>query len=99
MIYNKKKEVLMAKKDKKSALEEMFEMFGINEILKFLEGKPEFIRKVSEMGRQKKESRLVINMPEWLKIVLQEKAKQDGMSMNEIVRVAVIEYLSKEKKK
>jgi len=87
----------MTLKDDKSALEEMFEMFGINDILKFLEGKPEFVKKFSEMNLQKKESRLVINMPEWLKKVLQEKASQKGVSMNEIVRVAVIEYLSKEK--
>jgi hypothetical protein len=77
------------------ALEEMFEMFGINDILKFLESKPELVKKVSEMNLQKKESRLVINMPEWLKMVLQEKATQKGVSMNEIVRVAIIEYLSK----
>jgi hypothetical protein len=87
----------MGKKDDKFTMDDFFEMFGINDILKFLEGKPEFVKKVSEMRGQKKESRLVINMPEWLKMVLQEKAKQKGVSMNELVRVAVIEYLSKEK--
>ena len=88
----------MGKKEDKFTMDDFFEMFGINDILKFLEGKPEFVKKVYQMSGQKKESRLVINMPEWLKNGLQEKAKQSGMSMNEIVRVAVIEYLSKEKK-
>jgi hypothetical protein len=87
----------MGKKDDKFTMDDFFEMFGINDILKFLEGKPDLAKKVSEMRGQKKESRLVINMPEWLKNGLQEKAKQKGVSMNEIVRVAVIDYLSKEK--
>lgn len=89
----------MAKKDDKFTMDDFFEMFGINDILKFLEGKPDLAKKVSEMRGQKKESRLVINMPEWLKNGLQEQAEQKDMSMNQIVRVAVIEYLSKEKKK
>ena len=53
------------------------------------------IKKASEMSLQKKQERLVINLPAWLKDRLKNKAKQTGKSMNEIIRLALTEYLAK----
>ena len=53
------------------------------------------IEEASKMSLQKKEERLVINLPAWLKDRLKNKAKQAGQSMNEIIRLALTEYLAK----
>jgi len=55
------------------------------------------IKEASQLSLQKKENRMVINLPEWLKDKLKERAKRTGVSMNEIIRNALAEYLSKEK--
>lgn len=54
------------------------------------------IKTISQISAQKKESRLVINLPEWLKKMLAEKAKADNMSMNQVIRIALIDYLTKD---
>ena len=88
------------KKDNDSlGINEMFEMFGINALTDLLMGKPEVIKGMSGISRQKKVKRLVINLPEWLKILLKEKSRQTGLSMNDIVRLALTDYLAKEAKK
>ena len=51
------------------------------------------IKKASEMSRQKKQQRLVINMPEWLKERLMKLSHRKKISMNEIIRQALTEYL------
>jgi hypothetical protein len=53
------------------------------------------IEEASKMSLQKKEERLVINLPAWLKDRLKNKAKRTGQSMNEIIRLALTEYLAK----
>ena len=53
------------------------------------------IEEASKMSLQKKEERLVINLPAWLKDRLKSKSKQTGKSMNEIIRLALSEYLAK----
>ena len=53
------------------------------------------IKDASKMSLQKKEERLVINLPAWLKERLKKRAKQTDQSMNEIIRIALTEYLSK----
>lgn len=53
------------------------------------------IKEASEMSLQKKEERLVINLPAWLKERLKKKSDRTGQSMNEIIRIALTEYLSK----
>ena len=56
----------------------------------------EIIKTISQISTQKMESRLVINLPEWLKKLLAEKAKADNMSMNQVIRIALLDYLTKE---
>lgn len=87
------------KDDKVFDMDEFFDMFDINAISDFLLGKPKAIKGISDLSMQKKGSRLVINLPEWLKALLKRKAEQEGLSMNETVRVALIEYLTKEENK
>lgn len=87
------------KDDKVFDMDEFFDMFGINDISDFLFGKPKAIKGISELSMQKKGNRLVINLPEWLKALLKRKAEKEGLSMNETVRVALIEYLTKEEGK
>jgi hypothetical protein len=53
------------------------------------------IEEASKMSLQKKEERLVINLPAWLKDRLKKKSNRTGKSMNEIIRIALTEYLSK----
>ena len=53
------------------------------------------IEEASELSLQKKEQRLMVNLPEWLKDRLQKRAKRTGKSMNEIIRLALTQYLSK----
>jgi len=53
------------------------------------------IKEASEMSLQKKEERLVINLPAWLKDRLKKKSNRTKQSMNEIIRIALTEYLSK----
>ena len=53
------------------------------------------IEEASQLSLQKKEERLVINLPAWLKDRLKNKAKQTGQSMNEIIRLALAEHLAK----
>ena len=55
----------------------------------------EVIKEASQMSLQKKEERLVINLPAWLKERLKNKSNRTGQSMNEIIRTALTEYLSK----
>ena len=57
----------------------------------------DIIKRISQMSAQKKENRLVINLPEWIKKWLAEKAKADKMSMNQVIRIALIDYLTKDK--
>ena len=54
------------------------------------------IKETSKMSMQKKHERLVINMPEWLKDRLKKISKRSGLSMNEIIRSALVDYLLKE---
>lgn len=53
------------------------------------------IEEASKMSLQKKEERLVTNLPAWLKDRLKKRARQTGQSMNEIIRIALTEYLAK----
>lgn len=53
------------------------------------------IEEASKMSLQKKEERLVINLPAWLKDRLKKKARRTERSMNEIIRLALTEYLAK----
>ena len=53
------------------------------------------IEEASELSLQKKEQRLMVNLPEWLKDRLQKRAKRTGKSMNEIIRLALTQYLAK----
>ena len=55
----------------------------------------EVIKEASQMSLQKKEKRLMINLPAWLKERLKTKSNRTGKSMNEIIRIALTEYLSK----
>lgn len=55
------------------------------------------IKQAAQMSLQKKEKRFVINLPEWMKDKLKEKADGAGVSMNEIIRLAIADYLSKDK--
>jgi hypothetical protein len=55
------------------------------------------IKEASRMSLQKKEKRMVINLPEWMKDELLKRAKSTDKSMNEIIRTAIADYLSKEK--
>jgi hypothetical protein len=55
----------------------------------------EVIKEASQMSLQKKEERLVINLPAWLKDRLKKRANRTDKSMNEIIRIALTEYLSK----
>ncbi len=54
------------------------------------------IKETSKMSMQKKHERLVINMPKWLKDRLAKISKRSGLSMNEIIRSALVDYLLKE---
>ncbi len=56
------------------------------------------VKQASQMSLQKKEQRLVINMPEWLKDRLIKISKRKGVSMNEIIRQALVEYLLEQEK-
>ncbi len=56
----------------------------------------DIIKAISRISAQKKESRLVINLPEWLKKMLAEKAKADNISMNQVIRIALIDHLTKD---
>lgn len=56
----------------------------------------DIIKRISQMSTQKKENRLVINLPEWIKKWLANKAKADNMSMNQVIRIALLDYLTKE---
>ena len=56
----------------------------------------DIIKRISQLSDQKKESRLVINLPEWLKKMLEEKAKADNISMNQVIRIALIDHLTKD---
>jgi hypothetical protein len=53
------------------------------------------IEEASKMSLQKKEESLVINLPAWLKDRLKKKSNRTGKSMNEIIRLALSEYLAK----
>jgi hypothetical protein len=53
------------------------------------------IKEASQLSLQKKEERLVINLPAWLKDRLKKRANRTNKSMNEIIRIALSEYLSK----
>ena len=55
----------------------------------------EVIKEASQLSLQKKEERLVTNLPAWLKDRLKKRARQTGQSMNEIIRIALTEYLAK----
>jgi len=55
----------------------------------------EVIKEASQLSLQKKEERLVINLPAWLKDRLKKRANRTDKSMNEIIRIALSEYLSK----
>lgn len=55
------------------------------------------MKQAAQMSLQKKEKRMVINLPEWMKDALQDRAKKADKSMNEIIRTAIADYLSKEK--
>jgi len=55
------------------------------------------MKQAAQMSLQKKEKRFVINLPEWMKDKLQERAKSADKSMNEIIRTAIADYLSKDK--
>jgi hypothetical protein len=82
---------------KKNPLDEMFDFFGINDITDLVLGKKdkaEAIKRITELSKQKKECRLVINLPEWLKTQLNKHAKEANTSMNEVIRSAIIEYLA-----
>jgi len=56
----------------------------------------DLIKRVAQISSQKKEKRLVINLPDWIKKMLAEKAKADNMSMNQVIRTALIDYLTKD---
>jgi predicted HicB family RNase H-like nuclease len=78
---------------------ESFIQWGIFSRSDILSGKitrADMIKAISQISAQKKESRLVINLPEWLKKMLAEKAKADNMSMNQVIRIALIDYLTKD---
>ena len=78
---------------------ESFIQWGIFSRSDILSGKitrADMIKAISQISAQKKESRLVINLPEWLKKMLAEKAKADNMSMNQVIRIALIDYLLKD---
>jgi hypothetical protein len=86
-------------KKKKSFTDEFFDQLGISAISDLITGKggkTEIIKRMSTISAQKKESRLVINLPEWLKTLLSNKAKETNKSMNEIIRTALIEFLAKD---
>ena len=53
------------------------------------------IQEASQLSLQKKEERLVINLPAWLKDRLKKRANRTNKSMNEIIRISLTEYLSK----
>lgn len=90
----------MKKKDTRAfSWDDFFDTYGISALSDFLLGKPKAIKGISDLSMQKKQNRLVINLPEWLKALLKRKAEQEGSSMNETVRVALIEYLTKEESK
>jgi len=78
---------------------ESFIQWGIFSRADILSGKitrADIIKRISQMSTQKKENRLVINLPEWIKKWLANKAKADNMSMNQVIRIALIDYLTKE---
>ena len=78
---------------------ESFIQWGIFSRKDILSGKitrADIIKRISQISTQKKENRLVINLPEWIKKMLAEKAKADDMSMNQVIRIALIDYLTKE---
>lgn len=78
---------------------ESFIQWGIFRRSDILSGKitrADIIKGISQISAQKKESRLVINLPEWLKKMLAEKAKADNMSMNQVIRIALIDHLTKD---
>ena len=67
-----------------------------NDILSGKVTKSDLIKRVAQISAQKKEKRLVINLPEWIKKMLADKAKEDNMSMNQVIRTALIDYLTKD---
>lgn len=69
--------------------------FDGKDILHLMEKHPKLYRDVSNFIARKKEYRLVINLPNWLKKQLKRESEQSGLSMNEIIRIAVVDYLSK----
>ena len=71
-------------------------IFSRKDILSGKVTKADIIKRVAQMSSQKKENRLVINLPEWIKNWLAKKAKADKMSMNQIIRIALLDYLTKE---
>ena len=86
-------------KKKKSFMDEFFDQLGVSPLSDLLirEGvKAELIKRMLTISAQRKESRLVINLPEWLKTLLSNKAKETNKSMNEVIRTALIEFLAKD---
>ena len=87
-------------KKKKSFMDEFFDQLGVSAIADLILGKDEkteIIKRMSAISAQKKESRLVINLPEWLKTLLKNKANETNISMNEVIRTALIEFLANDK--
>lgn len=70
--------------------------FSRKDILSGKITRADIIKRISQMSTQKKENRLVINLPEWIKKWLAKKAKADKMSMNQVIRIALIDYLTKD---
>lgn len=71
-------------------------IFSRKDILSGKITRADIIKRISQMSTQKKENRLVINLPEWIKKWLARKAKADNMSMNQVIRIALIDYLTKD---
>ena len=71
-------------------------MFSRADILSGKITRADIIKRISQMSTQKKENRLVINLPEWIKRWLAKKAKADNMSMNQVIRIALLDYLTKD---
>ena len=72
--------------------------FSPTDTLKLMQDHPDFFKDVSNMLVQKKKYRIVINLPEWMRKLLRKESKRSGLTINEIFRIAVIDYLSKKRK-
>ena len=70
------------------------ESLDAEKILDILENDGELLKKVSRELLLKRQ-RIVINFPGWLAKKLRKESERSGLSMNEIVRIAVEDYLSK----